>query len=235
MEKIQKNNIAAIRNTAIELLEIPIKNENIGEFGFVFHPFFNNTFVVYKEELVDIFKEKDKFNEYVKALKEHIMSEPDVYRLMLLVNRPYRILFLSLINNYLNEESFANLLKDCYTETEFPNRDVNVSVKKIKDMFEKANKDFLMEESEKDFLKNLDDEITIYRGFFSNEYYKALSWTLDFEKAKFFATRFSDEGSIYQANIKKENIYAYFDCRNEKEVIVDYNKLYNITKKEQFN
>ena len=93
-----------------------------------------------------------------------------------------------------------------------------------------------MDADEVEIFNKLDNELTIYRGFYSNEYYDALSWTLDYDKAHFFARRFNNtKGSIFQANIKKDDIYAYFECRNEKEIIVDYTKLYNITKKVQFD
>ena len=226
---LKTNNYAAIVNIAINLLEIPITTKDVGDFGIVYHPFFNSTYVVYDEKLIDIFKEKDKFNKYVQQLKEHIQTLNDVYKIVTLVNKPYRILYLYLIQDYLNPKTFANLLKDCYTETEYPNKDVNVSVEKIKAMFESADKNLIMDNNEKNIYNNLDNEVTIYRGFFSNKYYKALSWTLDFEKAKFFATRFNNtNGCIYQANIKKDDILAYFDCRNEKEIIADFDKLYNL-------
>ncbi len=231
-----ENNLILISKVAINLLEIPITRKNIGNFGIVYHPFFHSTAVPYKEEIIDIFNDKDKFQNYVIELKEHIKKEKDVYRIMFLLNKPYRMYFLYLIQNYLDKQTFATLLKECYTETEFPNHDANVSVSEIKDMFIKADKNLLMDKDEIKIFNKLENELTIYRGFYSNKYYDALSWTLDIDKAHFFATRFSnDTGSIYQANIKKDNIYAYFDCRNEKEIIVDYTKLYNITKKEQFS
>lgn len=236
METNKNNNMELIIQTALNLLELPIKKNDIDILGFIHHPFFNSTFIPYKNELIDIRKDTSKFKEYVKELKEHIKNEDSVFGIMFHITQPYQLLFFSLIENYLDEQTFATLLKECYTETEFPNRDVNVPVNKIVKMFEKANKELLMDEDELKIFNNLEDELTIYRGFYSDEYYDALSWTLDIDKAHFFATRFSkDTGSIYQANIKKEDIYAYFDCRNEKEIIVDYNKLYNITKKVQFS
>jgi len=228
---LKENNYEAIISIAINLLEIPITENDVGNFGIVYHPFFNNTYIAYDGELIDIFKEKDKFNKYVQELKNHIKIQKEVYKIVALVNKPYRIFYLYLIKDYLNNETFANLLKDCYTETEFPNKDVNVSVQKIKEMFQSADKNLIMDNNEKIVYNNLNKEVTIYRGFCSKKYYNALSWTLDFEKAKFFATRFNNrKGCIYQANIQKEDIFAYLDCRNEKEIIADFDKLYNIKK-----
>lgn len=230
-----KNNLELITQIALELLDLPIRKNDIDMLGFVHHPFFNSTFIPYQNELIDICKDTSKFKEYVKELKVHIKNEDSVSGIMFHITQPYQMFFFSLIKNYLDEQTFTTLLKECYTETEFPNRDVNVPVEEIRKMFEKANKKLLMDADELKIFDKLENELTIYRGFYSNEYYNALSWTLDKEKANFFATRFSENGSIYQANIKKEDIYAYFNCRNEKELIVNYDKLYNIAKIEQFN
>lgn len=232
MEK--NNNQETIINIAIELLNIPITKKDIGILGVVYHPFFNNTFLPIDGELIDITKDKEKFYKYKKQLEEHIRSLETTYKIMTLINRPYKMFFFSLIINYLDEKDFAILLKECYTETEFPNRDVNVSVEEMKNMFSMANINFIMDNEELSVFNSFDNELLIYRGFYSDNYYNALSWTLDKKVATMFATRFKNKGCIYTANIRKEDVYAYFDCRNEKELIVNYDKLYNITKKEQF-
>ena len=58
---------------------------------------------------------------------------------------------------------------------------------------------------------------------------KALSWSLDQETAEWFAPRFDENGTVYEAQIDKKHIYAYFCGRNESEVIVDPSYLTNIT------
>ena len=50
---------------------------------------------------------------------------------------------------------------------------------------------------------------------------KALSWTLDRDTAEWFAHRFGENGTVYEAQIQKKYIYAFFNSRNEPEVIVD--------------
>lgn len=235
METNKINNMDLIIQTALNLLDLPIMKSDIDMLGFIHHPFFNSSFILFKDELIDIRSDTNKFKEYVKELKIHIKNEDSVSRIMSHITKPYQMFFLSLIKNYLDEQTFTTLLKECYTETEFPNYDVNVPVEEIRKMFEKANKELLMETDELKIFNKLENELTIYRGFYSNEYYNALSWTLDKKTALFFAKRFGEKGSIYQANIKKENVYAYFNCTNEKELIVNYDKLYNIAKIEQFN
>ena len=70
--------------------------------------------------------------------------------------------------------------------------------------------------------------VTIYRGVGSEEYRDGISWTLDREKAEWFATRFTEDGVVYSAKVKSNDILYYISDRGEKEVIVDPKKLIQI-------
>ena len=83
--------------------------------------------------------------------------------------------------------------------------------------------------------------ITIYRGECtkSTPVQKALSWTLDKEKAVWFAKRFlclaSDIekiGYVYTAKVNLKNIIGYYDGRKESEVVVRYKHLEIISTEE---
>ena len=58
---------------------------------------------------------------------------------------------------------------------------------------------------------------------------KALSWTLNKEKAEWFAHRFNQDGTVYEAQIDKKHIFAIFNGRNESEVVLDPQYLTDIT------
>jgi hypothetical protein len=79
-----------------------------------------------------------------------------------------------------------------------------------------------------------DGFVTIYRGQQkeSTPIEKAYSWTLDDSVAHWFAKRFSslhDGGSVvYRAKVKPEDIIAYIDNRNEKEVLVFFETLRDV-------
>ena len=67
------------------------------------------------------------------------------------------------------------------------------------------------------------DTLTIYRGEteHSTPYEQALSWTLDKEKADWFANRFESERPItYKAKVKTDYILAYDNGREEQEILV---------------
>ena len=94
-----------------------------------------------------------------------------------------------------------------------------------------------MSQDELKTLNDLDATVTVYRGVtsFNAKNVKALSWTLDRSVAEWFATRFDEDGTVYQARIDKPHIYAYFDGRNESEVIVDPKYLMDITESESMD
>lgn len=62
-----------------------------------------------------------------------------------------------------------------------------------------------------------------------------MSWTLDPKTAVWFAHRFGEEGTVYEAQIDRKYVYALFKGRNESEVIVDPRYLMNITEKQDMN
>ena len=50
----------------------------------------------------------------------------------------------------------------------------------------------------------------------------ALSWSLDYDKANWFAHRFDEDGTVYRARIDKKNILAFFGafrCGNKPPVL----------------
>lgn len=69
--------------------------------------------------------------------------------------------------------------------------------------------------------------LTIYRGESnkSTPLESAFSWTLSKEKAFWFANRFDNKNPIvYKAEIPIEEVLAYFEPRNEEEIIIDFKK-----------
>ncbi len=108
-----------------------------------------------------------------------------------------------------------------YCELEYINR-----YDEFKDIFEKT-KGFITEND----IEIDEDVVTIYRGVTekSSEISTALSWTLSKEVAKFFSTRFDSDGEIYCAKINKEDILVSTNLRKEFEVIVNPEKLMNIS------
>jgi hypothetical protein len=80
--------------------------------------------------------------------------------------------------------------------------------------------------------------ITVYRGVIGDETEpspKGFSWTLSEEVARFFGTKYHHKGYvggnygyIFKGEVKADDILLYSDYRNEKEVVVPYEKVKNI-------
>ena len=209
----------------------PVANK---EFPFIiYHPFIAQNPAPFKNKdgslgFIDIFEDKDKYSELIEQKTNYINEAKSFEDILPMVNRPYQLLFFKINKDYISKETYNNCLKEIWYLTEFPNADKNVSVDESLDMFKNADKKSIMTKSELLKLKTLPDEITIYRGTHKRNNSKALSWTDDYQSALWFAKRFDNNGYVLQANIKKDDIIAYFDERNEKELIVDFNKIYNL-------
>lgn len=111
-------------------------------------------------------------------------------------------------------------MADAWTVSEFPSRDVNVSINELCRMFRTTQKEKLMNENEFSLYESLPNQIEIYRGERSRGDRKGLSWTLDRNIAEWFAKRFQNNGYVKSGIAYKEDILAYFNCRNEKEIVI---------------
>jgi hypothetical protein len=89
-------------------------------------------------------------------------------------------------------------------------------------------KEILMDNTEREFLNSLDEEVTIYRGMTKEEAKSedyGVSWTLDKSIAEFFANSFLHnydtyhlEKTLVELKVKKTDIIAYFNSK-ESEII----------------
>jgi hypothetical protein len=90
-------------------------------------------------------------------------------------------------------------------------------------------KEYLMSLSERRFLENLPEQITIYRGMTENELKQktfGCSWTLKKEVAEFFATTYERNYAtnhlkkvVHEITIDKSEVIAFFNVRKEFEII----------------
>lgn len=140
---------------------------------------------------------------------------------------PYKLTFMKFCGEFLSEKDFAELLADAWVTEENPNMDVNVSQGEALKMFRKAPKEYLMQPEELAYYQALPEELDVYRGVAVGRKYLGLSWTDDVEKARWFMHRFdTDEkkGRLLKAHVRKDKVIAYFNSRNEKELVLDIYK-----------
>ena len=230
----EQTNLNGVKAVAKSLLMIDLHMTDYSPV-IVQHPFTSSGMVACPSEdglrLMDITKsDKDlrAWQEYMKGLIDNAKSP---YHSYMMINKPYALAFLNLAENHLSQKDFSEILSDAWIRSENPNMDKNFVKRNLIDMFKKADKSILMDGEEKEKFDSFDDTITIYRGVtsYNAKNIKALSWTTDYQTAEWFAHRFGEDGIVYQAQIGKEHILAFFSGRNESEVIVEPKYLTNIT------
>lgn len=201
------------------------------------HPFTSTGFVVIPTEKhtgfqpIDITLNDENLKKWQDSMRRIIEKVENPYHVYMLLNPPYALTFLKLASPYLSKKDFSEILSSAWVMCEAPHNDPDVSKSDLISMFKSADPQSLMDDDEYKQFQTMDDALTVYRGVTSYNAgnVKALSWTLNKETAEWFANRFDEDGTVYEAQIDKEHIYAVFNGRNESEVILDPQYLTDIT------
>lgn len=192
------------------------------------HPFTDCGIVVVRSsqqehEQANILESESALSCWREEIGKQIKQARSVHELYPLVTKSYIFAFLKHTVNYLSPKDLSEILSRVWVNSECPNLDQNLSQRQKLALFQAADPVYLMDESECEKLERLEEEVTIYRGVtsYTAKSIRALSWTLDYETADWFAHRYGKEGRVYQARINREHIYALFNGAGEWEVIVD--------------
>ena len=201
------------------------------------HPFASSGMVLLRIngefQFVDITKDQENLKLWRDRVEEQIDQSGDAFEIYLLVNNPYALTFLKYALPHLSRTDMSRILASAWTMAEYPNLDVNLSKRQLVSLFKAAAPDALMDEEERQELADLESPVTIYRGVtpYNEKNVRALSWTLNYDTAKWFANRFDQTGTVYEAQVDKEHIMALFNGRNEAEVVVDPRYLMNVERR----
>ncbi len=210
----------------------PVKNYPF----IVKHPFTDSGYTVDQTTgtLVNLLEDDTALERWRTQIAKQIESADNVHRISIMLTKSYRSAFLKFTMEYMDVKDFSEYLADYWVSTESPNSDPNFSKKQLVRLFSQADKQYLMTAEEYKQYMFLPQTLTIYRGVTSHNSrnIKALSWTLDRDKAEWFAHRFGDDGTVYEAEIDKKHVLAFFESRNEAEVVVNPAYLQNITEPE---
>ena len=198
--------------------------------GWINHPLYigTPTYCDYKTHKITEITEDNK-ESIKKIFIDNLKKMKNITDMMsIAIQKPYRLDVLYFIYELLDKKLFNELLLFSWISVEFPHYHRQSELKK---MFSKCDKKLMMDDEEQKYFNSLPETITIYRGF--NGYkgkIKRFSWTGDFKTANFFAKRWGDTDYLYKAKIKKKDVYFYTNDRNEKEFVVNPNKLLDIEK-----
>ena len=202
----------AIKEAALKLLDTPIiHNQTL---PIIHHPFY------------DPYTNEEEIPKYKELFTKKIMNADNYISICVLTNKPFRPRLFARTHEYLSIEDFSHALAYIWKSVEFPNRSEDITTFRFMHHFKAADKTILMDEDELKIFNELPDEFTVYRGYNSYGRLEALSWTLDKERAEWFAGRFGGETAVVEAKIKKEYVFAYFS--NESEVVINFNRITNL-------
>lgn len=237
----KETNLNQVKDLAKNFLMLDIAETKMSPL-IVKHPFTDTGVIAFRKDdgsigQANLLEDQTQLQKWRRQMARQIDRSESAFHIHLMVTKPYRLTFLKYAQQYLSNKDFSEMLNDAWVRSENPNSDPNVSQKELLAMFRAAQPTDLMEEDEYLKFRQLDDIVTVYRGVaeYNAENIKALSWSLDYDKARWFALRFGENGKVYEAQIAKEHIFAYFNSRNEQEVIVDPKHLMNISDTEDMD
>ena len=197
-----KNSIVKL-NSGMHMIHHPLYVGAYSE-----HPFMN-------EMANNTYQEKKKhLQQYVE--QEKIESAINI------IERPYRVeSTMEALRSWWQptKDDYWDLISWLWQDTEcvYENLDTWIELMTL----EFSEPQLMMNDKEKEVYDNLPEVVRVYRGGVDD---KGLSWSLSREKAEWFANRFDYGYEVFEKDIKKSDILAYLNGRQEQEIIcnVDY-------------
>lgn len=208
----------------------------------VHHPFADSGFTVSQDSdgrltPVNLLEDETALQAWRQRMGEQIDDAKSAFHIHMMVTKPYRMTFLKYAKPFLSKQDFSKILGDAWMRSEYPGFDPDVSQQEQLAMFRDADPAVLMDEDEYERFCSLEEPVTVYRGVtsYNADHVKALSWTLNYDTAIWFAHRFGETGTVYEAQIAKTHILAYLNGRNEQEVVVDPQHLIEISEVQELD
>lgn len=224
-----KTDLESCKTVVESFLEFDIVTDPIFGEMLLHHPFFcSPVFIDEKDNLCNIMEDHETLNKAKAQIKSNIDKVEVFQDFSMILQKPYLLVFLKYTHFYISKEDLSKYLADAWMRMEFPNHDDTLTKTELINLFKQSDPSFMMDDKELIGYERLPDKFKVYRGVKKNQDYKALSWTLNKDVAKWFSLRFSDEGVVYKAEIKKEDVFAVFLNRGEQEIVLNYKKLENV-------
>lgn len=157
-----KTDLDAVKHVAVSLLHTHI-NETKFSPMVVQHPFTSSGFVGINSngemELLNILESAESKNKWQEFMEKQITNADSVYRIFMMVNKPYALTFLKLASKHLSFDDFSRILEDAWVMSENPNGDANVTKSELIEFFMAADPEVIMTPEERKQLDELDDTV----------------------------------------------------------------------------
>lgn len=163
-------------------------------------------------------------NAQLRQKKDYLataLKEEDWPMYLLLYQRPYRPTAFREIADQVDDFDYWDYVEDLWTDSENIYQDYDLWLELL--TADRLGHEHMMSDVERKFLSELPDEFTVYRGSSENGRAYGLSWTLDRAKAKWFARRDSRTGDfkrLARGRVRRDDVIAYLNGRNENEIVV---------------
>lgn len=160
-----------------------------------------------------------------KSYVEKKLKEKNYTGVLVLYERPYRLEKFCQFRNELTDEQYWDTLAWIWTDSE--NLWQYGPILGMLLNSDRPQKEKMMTEDEANFLANLPEEFTIYRGHHGHNK-SGYSWTLSYTRALWFARRWEGnykKQGVLKATVKKTDVIALLMNRKELEIVVDPSRL----------
>jgi hypothetical protein len=171
--------------------------------------------ILYTEQMNAILNEQYRVK---NERAEKSLEEGDFSTYVWMHERPYRWEAFCNISSQLNNEDYWKLARSIWIDSENIWQLIPIIHDALTAKERLSSRSSMMTEDEREFLNELPDEVTVYRGA-GKENRKGYSWTVDKETAEWFATRLRNVGEVLTGRVKKSDIIAYISGRDEHEII----------------
>lgn len=191
--------------------------EELEDFRALRHPLV--FFVPYSEH---INKQANLMLKTKQELLANAVSDGDAQGYVFIHERPYRLDAFRewVMNNKVKDKDYWELLASIWIDTEnyWQNRDTWLEVFGA----HRRRQEFFMDRDERREYEVLPDSVTVFRGTSHLESKRGLSWTLDENKALWFAKRFAGDKEpwLVTGKVRKEDVIGLLNGRGESEIVV---------------
>lgn len=225
----KETDLESCKEVARPFLEFDIVTDPVFGEMMLHHPFFNSLiFMNGKGKLCNFINDQEAFEEAKAQVRSNIDMVKEFQDFSMILQKPYLLAFLKYTHFYISKEDLSKYLSEAWTRMEFPNHDNTLTKTQLINLFKQCDSRLMMDDREMIVYEQLPDKFKVYRGVKKNQDYKALSWTLDKDVAKWFSLRFTEHGVVYEAEIRKGDVFAIFLNRGEQEIVLNYKKLENV-------
>ena len=186
-----------------------------------------DSFEVIQHPLVYSVPHTNSLNAYVnmqlvqkKASIKESLKNGQYESYVFLHEKPYRVEALKTLKDKIDQKTWAHLCRSVWIESENLWASSDFWFYELQEL--KKSEHFMNEKNKSDLNKKFEgkERVKVYRGC-TDINKRGYSWTFDQSKAEWFSTRFSNEPVVLVLMVARENVVAYFNQRNEKEVILD--------------